>query len=486
MMLTKTQSLSAKFVMYLAASLMLVIGTINYWLYEDTKAHLLQSMDLSAQFKLDTIATLSGYYLSHFETELLQELGRSLSREPEVIHVSFIDANGKARYSYGNEPPQAGLSRAYYRDIVARGEILGRVALTLDARRLHQETHSAMARSLLMGLVSMLLLGGMLWLFFRIQILAEMERSRNEAERLREEGDFISAVINTSSSYVLVIDQVGNVILANKSCSQLVADIQAATQPAWNYFDIVCNDRKLQDLLSDKDKSKQSDNIVQLCNTRSLCRVKIPAGEDLIIEWCFSQLSDSRGHVKYLIGNGIDITEQHFKQEQLSYLAQHDSLTALPNRALFLKKIEEATQRHARLNEPFVLLYLDLDRFKPINDTLGHEAGDYVLKYVSTRMRAVLREVDMLARLGGDEFGVIFSNCGTGKRDEVQAVAERLIASVSDPIEYGDQQLQLGVSIGIAFFPTDSHDPQQLIKYADHAMYAAKQAGRNTYRLFSC
>lgn len=476
------KSLTAKFIVYLAVTLMVVIGTINYWLYEDTKAHLHQSMDQSGQAKLRSIAALSGYYLSHYENEMLRELGRELSREPDVAYVSFRDSSGDNDYAFGQN--QSTLSNTYHQDIVVDKATLGRVTLVMDAQRLHEDVNSAMRRSILMSLVSAVLLGSMLYLFFRREIVQEMERSRREGEQFREESNFISAVINTSNSYVLVIDPVGNILLANDPCVQLVADVRGATKPVWSYFDITCADRNLRDILNTTNESSRLTNISQLCRECSVCTIRRPADKDLITEWRFSQLCDASGQVKYLIGTGIDVTEQHMRQEKLSFQAEHDALTALPNRAMLQRKVDEAIERYQTLSEPFTLLYLDLDRFKPINDTLGHEAGDYVLRHLSEKMRAALRDVDLLARVGGDEFVVLLQNRGESSREEIQRITTRLVATVSKCFAYKEHSLQLGVSIGIALFPADASNQEDLFVCADQAMYQAKHAGRNTYRFF--
>lgn len=264
------KSLTAKFIVYLSVTLMLVTGTVNYWLYEDSKAHLHQLMDQNAEAKLRGIAALSGYYLSHFETEMLQQLGRELSREPDVVHVSFSDRNGRSSYAFGQNRPALGST--YYRDIVVGKENLGRVTLVMNAQRLHADVSSAMYRSLIMSLVSAILLGGMLYLFFRREIVQEMERSRREGERFREESNFISAVINTSSSYVLVIDPAGNVVLANNPCAQLAKEIQGEARPVWSYFDITCADRNLKDLLVAEDDATATPTLRNFAATAAFAR----------------------------------------------------------------------------------------------------------------------------------------------------------------------------------------------------------------------
>lgn len=164
---------------------------------------------------------------------------------------------------------------------------------------------------------------------------------------------------------------------------------------------------------------------------------------------------------------------------QVRYLAHHDQLTGLPNRIVFYECLKSALSK----GRPFFLLYLDLDRFKPVNDTLGHAAGDQILREVATRLHACLRDDDVLARLGGDEFAVI------ARTSEEAAcafrLAERLIAVVKDPYVVEGTTVEIGLSVGIASSPTDGDTVECLQLHADHALYAAKNAGRGTVCLFN-
>jgi len=173
-----------------------------------------------------------------------------------------------------------------------------------------------------------------------------------------------------------------------------------------------------------------------------------------------------------------DITERREIEQRIVHMAHHDSLTALPNRATFQLRIEEAF----RTGHPFAVLYLDLDRFKPINDTLGHAVGDEVLKEAALRIRAQLRKVDVSARLGGDEFAILVADCFS--EQDAYGVAERVIRDLQRPFLIDDAEVSLGVSIGVAFADQTSHDADLLLRNADLALYAAKQSGRSCHRSY--
>jgi len=177
-----------------------------------------------------------------------------------------------------------------------------------------------------------------------------------------------------------------------------------------------------------------------------------------------------------------DITAWREAQEKLAYLAHHDPLMSLPNRTKFREDLEQTLLRVSRDGRVAVLC-LDLDHFKEINDSLGHPIGDDLLKDVASRLRTSVREGDTVARLGGDEFAIV--QAGTDlQASESSSLAERLVEIVGAPYAIHGHQLNIGVSIGIAFAPNDGEDPDQLLKNADMALYRAKEDGRGTYRFF--
>jgi diguanylate cyclase (GGDEF)-like protein len=188
-------------------------------------------------------------------------------------------------------------------------------------------------------------------------------------------------------------------------------------------------------------------------------------------------------NVSFAMENFDRADEKKKADERIEYLASHDSLTNLPNREMFnglLRHAIEAARRHARR---FAVLFIDLDRFKVINDSLGHEAGDLLLVEVANRLRSSLRASDVVARLGGDEFVVILDECSNV--DDVQRIADDLLSALSQPMELAGHECHTTASIGIALYPTNGTDAQTLTKNADMAMYLAKEDGKNGFRFFS-
>ena len=195
--------------------------------------------------------------------------------------------------------------------------------------------------------------------------------------------------------------------------------------------------------------------------------------------------SQARMHDDEVIGrvwNFHDITELRNNEREIRYRAFHDPLTELPNRHLFSDRILTALSRQQRTSAMLALLFIDLDGFKYVNDSLGHEVGDLILQEVAKRLKIVVREQDTVARHGGDEFLVLLEN--VANRAQLSEVAERILHTLSQPFSSNGQDIFMSASIGVSLAPQDGVEPEFLIRNADMAMYQAKKEGRNNYQFF--
>jgi diguanylate cyclase (GGDEF)-like protein/PAS domain S-box-containing protein len=207
----------------------------------------------------------------------------------------------------------------------------------------------------------------------------------------------------------------------------------------------------------------------------------------------------AKGHWIYLeaLGNNLlnhpgirgvvitsrDISERKKAEQRAQYLSQHDGLTGLPNRLLMQDRLHQAIIQARRGGSVVALMFIDLDRFKTVNDSFGRVIGDALLKQVAERLRKCLRDTDTVARLGGDEFIIMIPDAATAQ--VVGEVAQRVLSEFSQPFSDGEQEMYVSASIGISLFPRDGSDPDELVKHADRAMYNAKDSGRNMYRYFT-
>ena len=248
-------------------------------------------------------------------------------------------------------------------------------------------------------------------------------------------------------------------------------------------FDVILLDLNLPDACG-------HDSVERIQNANSEIPIVVLSGqgdEDFAVEIL------NRGVQDYLVkweGGGRVILrairyaiERKRAETRLNYLASYDSLTGIPNRQYFQEQLDGATQRAKRHKRKLGVLFLDLDRFKAVNDTFGHKAGDELLKVVVRRLREAIRSGDLLARLGGDEFAVLIEDVKGPL--QLESAAENILSVFEQPFEVAGRPFSITVSVGISVYPSDNHDPLALLNNADIAMYQAKDLGRNNFEFFT-
>ena len=300
------------------------------------------------------------------------------------------------------------------------------------------------------------------------------ERARANREMETQDGRFGAALSNMSQA-LCMFDLAGGLIVANSRACDMFGLDRADVSVGSTIETILARAVAAASL--------HQEDVETLCaSIGELTLVGLPGG-------CSSRLSDGRTlAVSYvpMKGDGWlltleDVTERKRAEARITHMAHHDALTGLPNRVMFHGRLGEAVARSLR-GETAAVLYLDLDGFKAVNDTLGHPLGDTLLQEVSRRLRLQVREVDTVARLGGDEFAIVQS--GLEQPQDAVTLAMRLIEVLSQPYDLDGQQVVIGTSVGVALVPQDGQDPERLLKNADMALYAVKAAGRGSYRFF--
>ena len=206
-------------------------------------------------------------------------------------------------------------------------------------------------------------------------------------------------------------------------------------------------------------------------------------GEIIPVWQNISAVKDNKGNVKSYTSVFSDISSIKQYEEQLQHAAHHDALTGLANRVLFGIHLDHSLHKAVRNKGGFALLFLDLDGFKAVNDSMGHSAGDQLLQCVSQRLEECIRDEDTAARFGGDEFTVILQD--VKQSTDAESIAAKIINTISEPVVFGDQSISVSTSIGISLYPEDGVNSEELLHAADSAMFRAKSRGKNNYRLYS-
>jgi diguanylate cyclase (GGDEF)-like protein/PAS domain S-box-containing protein len=205
---------------------------------------------------------------------------------------------------------------------------------------------------------------------------------------------------------------------------------------------------------------------------------------ELYVEWLsITAVCQPDGAVAHYVGIFSDITERKASEQRLEHLAQYDALTDLPNRILLADRLGQVIKAAGRTGSKAAVVFVDLDRFKEVNDSLGHDNGDVLLQTVAKRLTNTVRAEDTVARLGGDEFVVVLANLSDA--DDVATVTQKLMGSLAHPVLLAGHDITVTASLGVAVFPDDAADCQELLRNADAAMYAAKAAGRNACRFYT-
>jgi diguanylate cyclase (GGDEF)-like protein/PAS domain S-box-containing protein len=304
------------------------------------------------------------------------------------------------------------------------------------------------------------------------RLSADSERA--QAEVTASEERFRSLVQNSSDVMVLVGDD-ARVSYVSPSSERLYG-IRPADVVGSNFLDLIHPDDlpEIRRFVADVVARPGSIGLVE-------CRLRDGSGQWRHIQTVGNNLLDD-ANVRGFVLNLRDVTERKTLEEQLEHRAFHDPLTNLANRALFQDRVEHAMARQARRPEPIAVLYIDLDGFKNVNDSLGHAAGDELLAAAADRLLLCVRDIDTAARLGGDEFAVLLEDL----RDESSAarVAERILGQIRLPFTVREQEVRLDASIGIAVHHGDVEGTEDLLRNADIAMYMAKGAGKGRYEIF--
>jgi diguanylate cyclase (GGDEF)-like protein/PAS domain S-box-containing protein len=302
---------------------------------------------------------------------------------------------------------------------------------------------------------------------FIAQIQDVTEHKRSEADRRQTEQRYRS-LVETSADGILFVDLQGKIVMANRHAAKLHGYAEASELVGMDALHLVTAAYYEQ-------AQSHNDLVMQGGVIRG---VEYPArrkdGTAFPAEMSAARIVDEQEQPNGYMASVRDVTDRKKAQEKLAHQARHDALTGLPNRTLLRDHLDEAMATHASLGTPVALLFMDLNRFKEVNDTFGHHYGDALLEQLSRRLSYALRSDDTIARLGGDEFAALLPGAGM---DQAKAVAGKLLSAVDAAFVIEGQDFYVGISVGIALCPEHGQDATVLMRRADIAMYAAKRTG---------
>lgn len=309
-----------------------------------------------------------------------------------------------------------------------------------------------------------------------ISIRNDISLRKKMEEEIRKSEEKYRLITENSSDLIAVIDGEANYLYVSPShtnhLGHSLENIESSNLLEWVHVE---------------DREILAHGIQQISLTKKVSsqlefRIQTKAKGYLYVETKISSILNESGYLQNFVLVMRDISERKKSEQTIYHLAYHDSLTELPNRRLFMDRLRREVQQAKRFQSQMAVLFLDIDRFKYINDSWGHEIGDLILMETAQRIKKCIRSGDLVARLGGDEFTVMLTNLAS--KEEVEGVTQRIHASFHDPIKLGKQFYHMSCSIGAAFFPVDGKDADELLKRADMALYSVKERGRDGYSFF--
>ncbi len=426
-----------------------------------------QRLDFETELKAGYLAKyINGHSaLWQYQNVRIAELLSQTDAADLTFRKRVVDSSNKTVLDQGGEAAAPGLARR--KSVLVAGSSVAYVELEASLRPLLQNTFLAALFSGLLGL----------GIFFALRVfpLRVLDRTLGQLERssaaLAQTNERFKAALTHMSHGLSMFDAEGRLVVNNDRFAAMY-DVSPDVIRAGSTFEDFLRHRALQGYFkSDPDQELQA--LLKL-GDREAQVLAAGSGRSIAV---ISHPLPTGGWVS----THEDITEKLAAQAEISHMAHHDALTGLPNR-VFLRQRMEALVNQLGRDQKFAVLYFDLDRFKVVNDALGHPLGDKLLRQVAARTRKCLRSGETLARLGGDEFVILQTQ--VDHAEDASALAARLIEEIGAPFDLDGHQVTIGVSLGIAMAPGDARCPDELLRNADMALYRAKADGRNTCRFF--
>lgn len=407
--------------------------------------------------------------------------------------VSAVAANGFELFSWTNSKPVVHTEQINYQ-VMDKERLLLTLTLERDLSDVVLGTEKERQKYVVVGIVFAVVFGSLIWFlldkvaFFPLQMeiirrqVAENDllAINNELEKRVEERtsdiQILSGVVEQTDDIVVITDPDGVVEYVNPAFEKITG---------YQSFDVL-GDRLNQiksGLHDDTFYASLWETITSGKSFRDVFINRKINGDIYYEEKTITPLKDNEGRIQHYVSTGKDISDRIEIQEKLHHMATHDVLTGLPNRHMVNDRLEHAIQQADRVKSNLAVIFIDLDRFKQVNDSLGHSSGDDLLKIIAVRVNSQLRKGDTLGRFGGDEFVILLE--GVNHVEEVITVLQKMLKAVAEPALIGGYEISSSASIGVTIFPDDATDVDTLLKNADVAMYRAKEKGGNTFQFYT-
>lgn len=407
--------------------------------------------------------------------------------------LEAIAANGYELFSWKSDTP-ASYTRLIKRNIMSEGRLLLTLSLERDMSDVLSEVERQKKEYLLTGLAIAGLFGILIWFLLDRFAFSPLEKEisrRHSAEidllrvndeletRVEERTSAIkklSGAIQQTDDIVVISDPNGVAEYVNPAFEKVTG--YSSEEVVGNKLDLIKSD-----LHEDGFYENLWETIAAGNSFRDVFINRKKNGDIYYEEKTISPIKDEKGKIQNFVSTGKDISDQIEIQEKLHHMATHDALTNLPNRMMITDRLQHAIQLAERSKSKIAVIFIDLDRFKQVNDSLGHPAGDSLLKIVATKLETNLRKGDTLGRLGGDEFTVLME--GVSHIEDISVVLQKMLDSTSEPVLIGGYEIISSASMGITIYPDDATDVDTLLKNADVAMYRAKSQGGNSFQFYT-
>lgn len=456
------------------------------YIYKQQRNTLLENFSQSQQTELKLLSQLAKESLISNNYALIEWfLKRWAEERTTVVKITLKSDNGFAIVEY--QRPKISKTKIISSStrIVLHNEVYT-LKISSETTEINLSLDKLQQQLFLLSVIASLVLVISTWYLFKYlsirPLLHEIKLRQNAESEIKKQHQYLQTVINGVKDGLMVIDKNYKVQLYNDAINNLSNVNSTYCYQISHHRDTPCDGKHhpcpLQTVLDTKE------------HTSVLHNHPDKQGEDHFFELLASPLFDKKGEVAGIIESSREMTshinlqnELEEKTQHFNHMAHHDPLTSLPNRLLFSDRLEQAQLKSKRTGKPFALFFIDLDQFKQINDSVGHNIGDAVLVQTAKNLQECIRADDTIARIGGDEFTIILSSFS--HIDSVIAVANKVIHAVQKPMLIKGKEYHLTPSIGISLYPQDTESTEMLIRNADSAMFKVKEQGRNDFQFYT-